>query len=64
MTIESKLDKKIQSIAQLIKDIPERIEITQEEYTKLLNENMKTKDKFLKIKDNQVYFRNIKLIVK
>lgn len=64
MTIESKLDKKIQSIAQLIKDIPERIEITQEEYTKLLNENMKAKDKFLKIKDNQVYFRNIKLIVK
>lgn len=64
MTIESKLDKKIQSIAQLIKDIPERIEITQEEYTKLLNENMKAKDKFLKIKGNQVYFRNIKLIVK
>lgn len=64
MTIEKKLDKRIESIAQLINDTPQQLEISQEEYTKLLEENNKAKEKFIEIKGNNVYFRNVKLIIK
>lgn len=39
MTIERKLEKKINTIIQLTGDYPEEIEITQEEYDELATRN-------------------------
>ncbi len=56
MTIEQKLEKKINTIIQLTGDYPEEIQITKEEYKQLKRET--------KIKEEIIKFRNVKLKIK
>ena len=64
MEISKKLEKKINTITQLKGERPKEIEITKEESIELVRENMKAKEQFLTIKNNDVYFCNVKLKIK
>lgn len=64
MTIEQKLDKRINGIAEITGEQPKELNITNEEGFKLVEENMKAKEQFLVIKNSEVYFRNVKLKIK
>ena len=64
MTKEKQLDKKINNITQIKGSYPKEIEISKKDYFELCKENTIAKEQFLKEKNNDIYFRNIKLKVK
>lgn len=64
MTIEQKLDKKISNIVQIQGTYLEELEISKIDYLQLCTENSSAKEQFLKVKGDEVYFRNIKLKIK
>ena len=64
MTIEKRLDKKINTIVQLKGEQPKELEIDMNDYLELCRENMSAKEQFLKTVGEDVYFRNVKLKIK
>lgn len=64
MTIEQKLDKRISNIVQIQGTYLEELEISKTDYLQLCIENSSAKEQFLKVKGDEVYFRNIKLKIK
>ena len=64
MTKEKQLDKKINNIIQIKGSYPKELEIKKVDYLELCRENMSSKEQFLKVSEDEIYFRNIKLKIK
>lgn len=64
MTKEKQLDKKINNIIQIKGYYPKELEITKADYLELCRENMSSKEQFLKVSGDEIYFRNVKLKIK
>lgn len=68
MTIEQKLQKRINTIIQITGDYPEEIEITEEEYNELASRNSNIVTGFTEVLDRDGQplnkFMNVKLKIK